>query len=135
VDVHYFKAGDSWPSISKQHFGDERFGAALKAYNANAATSPNQPIDVPPIHVLRRKYPDLIAAAAVAEPPIAKPASGERTYEIPAGGLTFKEIAKRALGDENYWGQVWDLNRKHRADEPLPAGVRIRLPAESKIGE
>lgn len=135
VDVHYFKAGESWQSISKQHFGDERYGNALKAYNPNPVVTPNQPIDVPPIHVLRRKFPDLIVAPGVVEPLPAKPVSTTRVYEIPSGGLTFKEIARRALGDENYWGQIWELNSKLRADEPVPAGTKIKLPAEAKIGD
>jgi hypothetical protein len=138
VDVHYPAAGDTWASISKQQLGDERYGEALKAYNSGRALAANQGVDVPPIHVLRKQYANLIAAPRAVEPvlrEVPRPGGGQRTYEIPAGGLTMKELAKKALGDENYWGQIWELNPKLRADEPVPAGTKIKLPTDSRIGE
>ena len=95
-------------------------------------------VDVPPIHVLRKQYANLIAASKPVEPvvrEVPRASGGPRTYEIPAGGLTLKELAKKALGDENYWGQIWELNPKLRADEPVPAGTKIKLPSDSRIGE
>jgi hypothetical protein len=138
VDVHYPTSGDTWISISKQQLGDERYAEALKAYNANRTLVANQGVDVPPIHVLRSQYAQYIAPSRTVQPAsseVPKPVGGLRTYEIPAGGLTLKEISKKALADENLWGQIWELNPKLRADEAVPAGTRVKLPSDSRIGD
>jgi hypothetical protein len=46
-----------------------------------------------------------------------------------------KQIAQEAYGSEDFWGRVYDLNPKQRADEPLPAGTKVVLTSDAKIGE
>jgi hypothetical protein len=141
VDVHYATNADTYASISRKHLGDDRYAEALRAYNGNRAMTPNQPVDIPPLFVLRKQYANLINAPrpvvmpAAAEATPAARSGGLKTYEVPAGGLTFREIARKSHGDESLWGPVWELNSKLRADEPVPAGTRIKLPADSRIGE
>ena len=146
VDLHYPKGGgETWASVSKQYLGDDRYGEALKAYNRNAALSQVPRVEIPPIHVLRKKYATLIGQPAVAPEksniewaaaPAARPTSGGyRQYAIPTGGMTMKEVAKAAWGDENMWGKIWDLNPTQRADEAMRAGTKILLPTDAKIGE
>lgn len=137
VDVHYPSSGDTWQSISREHLGDARYAEALRAYNGGRALAANQPVDIPPIHVLRRQFAGLIVAPQPAPAPEAaapRPAGAWRTYEVPAGGMTLKELARRAFGDENLWGPIWEMNPKLRADEPVPGGTQVRLPADAKIG-
>ncbi|CAN5309001.1 hypothetical protein BH11PLA2_BH11PLA2_49030 [soil metagenome] len=143
VDVHYATSTDTFASISKQHLGDERYAEALRAYNGNKNVVNGQPVDVPPIHVLRKQFANMIGAPrtvtpasgeSTLTPPVTR-SNGLRSYDIPSGGMTLKEIAKKSLGDENLWGQIWELNPRLRADEAVPAGTRIKLPGDSKIGD
>lgn len=136
VDVHYPAAGDTWSSISKKHLGDERYADALKAYNAERGILGQQPIDVPPIHVLRRDFAHLITPARRVEPASLETLrSGQKVWEVPSGGLTLKEISRQAFGDENLWGQIWEMNPKLRADEPVPGGTKVKLPDNARIGD
>lgn len=145
VDLHYPKGGgETWASVSKQYLGDDRYGEALKAYNRNAALSQVPRVEIPPIHVLRKKYATLIGQpVAIATEksniewaaPASRPAGGYRQYAIPTGGMTMKEVAKAAYGDENMWGKIWDLNPTQRADEAMRPGTKILLPSDAKIGE
>jgi len=135
VDVHYAVSGDSWGGISKAHLGDERYAEALRAYNSNRPLAANQPVDVPPLHVLRKQFANLVSAPRRSEPQDAPRTGGGRTYEVPSGGLTLKQLARDAFGDENLWGQIWEMNPKLRADEPIAGGTRIKLPSDAKIGE
>jgi hypothetical protein len=147
VDLHYPKGGgETWASVSKQYLGDDRYGEALKAYNRNATLSQVPRVEIPPIHVLRKKYATLIGQPVAtateksniewASAPAAKPtAGGYRQYAIPTGGMTMKEVAKAAYGDENMWGKIWDLNPTQRADEAMRPGTKILLPSDAKIGE
>ncbi len=147
VDLHYPKGGgETWASVSKQYLGDDRYGEALKAYNRNATLSQVPRVEIPPIHVLRKKYATLIGQPVAtateksniewASAPAVRPTSGGyRQYAIPSGGMTMKEVAKAAYGDENMWGKIWDLNPTQRADEAMRAGTKILLPTDAKIGE
>ena len=147
VDLHYPKGGgETWASVSKQYLGDDRYGEALKAYNRNATLSQVPRVEIPPIHVLRKKYATLIGQPVATAPeksniewaaaPASRPTSGGyRQYAIPSGGMTMKEVAKAAYGDENMWGKIWDLNPTQRADEAMRAGTKILLPTDAKIGE
>ncbi len=144
VDLHYPKGGgETWASVSKQYLDDDRYGEALKAYNRNATLSQVPRVEIPPIHVLRKKYATLIGQPVATEKsniewasaPASRAAGGYRQYAIPTGGMTMKEVAKAAYGDENLWGKIWDLNPTQRADEAMRAGTKILLPTDAKIGE
>ncbi|QEL16131.1 hypothetical protein [Limnoglobus roseus] len=152
VDLHYVKGGDSWAAVSKQYYGDERYAEALKGYNQNAALTQLQRAEVPPIHVLRKNFANAIGkppekatewgaiqTSGATDRPTAEPrratGGGYKTYVIPAGGKSIKDIAADAYGDERYWGTVWESNPKLTPDKPIPEGTKIFLTSQSKIGE
>jgi hypothetical protein len=148
VDLHYVKGGDSWASVSKLHYGDERYAEALKGYNQNAALTQMQRAEVPPIHVLRKNFASVIGRpvektgewntitpSSATEPKRSITGSGYKTYVVPAGGRTIKEIAADAYGDEARWGVVWESNPKLVPDKAIPEGTKIYLTSQAKIGE
>lgn len=152
VDLHYVKSGDTWAAISKLHFGDERYGDALKGYNQNASLAQLQRAEVPPIHVLRKNFATLIgrpvekanewgsitpSSATLTSNDSKRTVTGNgyKIYSVPAGGKTLKEIAADAYGDEGRWGMVWDTNPKLVPDKPVPEGTKIYLTSQSKIGD
>lgn len=148
VDLHYVKAGDSWAAISRQHFGDERYADAIRAYNQNASLAQLQRAEIPPIHVLRKNFASLIGRpveknnewgaitpSSATEPKRTVTGSGYKIYTVPAGGRTLKEIAAEAYGDEGRWGMVWDTNPKLVPDKVIPEGTKIYLTSQSKIGD
>ncbi len=145
VDLHYVKGGDSWAAVSKQYYGDERYAEALKGYNQNAAVTQLQRAEVPPIHVLRKNFATAIGRPAEkpAEWGAIQPSAaterrtngGAKTYVVPTGGKSIKDIAADAYGDERYWGTVWESNPKLTPDKPIPEGTKIVLTSQSKIGE
>jgi nucleoid-associated protein YgaU len=153
VDLHYVKGGDSWGGVSKQYYGDERYAEALRSYNQNANLNQMQRAEVPPLHVLRKNYPTLIAAPAAkpvewgsiapataksspsTEGAIGKITSGGyKTYIVPVNGQTIRQIALDAYGDEALWGKVWDNNPKLVTDRLIEPGTKIFLTSDSKIG-
>jgi hypothetical protein len=158
VDLHYVKNGESWGSVSKQYFGDERYAEALKSYNRSATLSQLQRAEIPPLHILRASYSSVIgtptpkptewsnittAGATVSTPKptasiegtIARVTSGgPRTYVIPQGGRTIRQIAADAYGDENFWGKVWDNNPNLSPSGVIPEGTKLTLSSDARIG-
>lgn len=140
VDIHYAKAADSYEAISREYYSDTRYAAALQAYNRNRPLQANTPIDVPPLHVVR-KYLQSTAPqgnpGASANPrPDAEwgPAStpvrtvGDKTYRVPQGGMSLVSIAKDVLGNEQRWRELYDLNPQVTDPGLVPAGTEIKLP-------
>ena len=62
VDVYEPKAGDTYLSISQDFYNDRRFAAALQAFNQSVPLQGGRYVSVPPIHILRRKFPSLVGA-------------------------------------------------------------------------
>ncbi len=150
VDLHYVKAGDSWATISKQSYGDERYAEAIRNYNQNASLGQLQRVELPPIAVLRKNFGSLISrnperrdewgsitpsSATATEPKRTITGGGYKVYVVPAGGRSLKEIAAAAYGDEGRWGMVWDTNPKLVPDKTIPEGTKIYLTSQSKIGD
>ena len=71
VDLHDPKPKDTYDAISKQHYGDAKYAAALKAFNRNLDLGQGVAVQVPPIYVLRK----LGTSATV------RPANAERGLE------------------------------------------------------
>ena len=46
--------------------------------------------------------------------------------------MTMKAVAKLTLGNEQRWGDIYDLNSHLRPDN-LPAGTELKLPADARI--
>ena len=152
VDLYEPRAGDTYESISREFYNDTRYAAALRAFNANRALQGGVQVEVPPMHVLRKRFPQLVntpvPVTTPASAPAARPAAGEwgpvggtepgfrasTTYVVPPGGMTLRAVAKLTLGTDQKWADVWELNRQ--ITDPgavLPAGTELRLPAGAKV--
>lgn len=66
LDLHEPKAGDTYATISKLHYGDAKYADALRAFNRNAELG-RTAVDVPPMYVLRKRYTQLIGRPAGTE--------------------------------------------------------------------
>ncbi|MBX9579790.1 MAG: hypothetical protein K2X87_05730, partial [Gemmataceae bacterium] len=143
VDVYYPKPGDRYEAVSREFYADGRFAAALQAYNRNRQLVPDQPVDVPPVHVLKKQFPQLTGGTVPVGTRAGLPAAGEwqsgaaadpfrasrpRSYTVPAGGTTMRVVARDALGDASRWQEVYDLNPSY-APNQVPEGATLRLPA------
>lgn len=60
VDLHSPRSGETFEAISRQHYGDEKYAEALRLFNAGRAPGSGAAIQVPPMYVLRRQYPQAI---------------------------------------------------------------------------
>jgi hypothetical protein len=140
-DLHAPERGDTYAAVSRRYYGDERYAAALQAYNQSARVADLKLVKVPPIQVLRKGYAAYLGRPAGGEEPAPKPAAavpaagGRKTWTVPAGGQTMKQVAAAAFGDENLWGVVFDHNRGLYPDRVIPAGTRLTLPPDARIGE
>jgi len=76
VDLHDPKPKETYDAISKIHYGDTKFGPALRAFNNGAELGQVVTIQVPPIYVLRKKYPQLVSRSA--SPATTPPVGNER---------------------------------------------------------
>jgi nucleoid-associated protein YgaU len=147
VDLHYSRAGESFGTIAKKHYGDERYGTALASFNGTPGGAPDRIVQIPPFSVLK-KY----AAGGAIPAPAAVPVGTDRTmdwmpstagtvktYTIPATttgqGMTFKDIARAAYGTDQDWQRVFDLNPQFSAGAVLPPGTKVRLSSDAKVGQ
>lgn len=140
VDLYEPAANDTYATISKLHFGDARYAQALQAYNRNAALGRGIAVEIPPLHILRKRYAQLLGNAPATENPERgtqwAPAGGRSltttpTYTVTRRGMTFRDVANEIYGDRRDWQKVWDENRNFKADEELPTGTRLKLPANA----
>src|SRR6185437_6794301 len=105
VDLYEPKPADTYATISKNFYSDAKYAAALQEYNGRKTVQSLSRVDLPPINVLKQRYPQLIGTAPTATPP-AKAGDGwtpvsattarplQRTFTVPTGGLTHSTIAK-----------------------------------------
>jgi len=145
VDIHEPKAGDTYEAISREFYNDTRFAAALRAYNRNKPLQGSGPIDVPPLHILKRysqnqpqsgvvpvsqvnTQPEWGSAAASA--PVRT--SAAKSFRVPTGGMSMRAVARLTMGNEQRWNDIYALNPQLRPDEILPAGTDLRLPADAR---
>lgn len=143
VDLHYPKANESYASIAKQHYGDEKYGTILAQFNQTNNAGNTRVIQVPPVWWVKKQAGAPAVRPANNETPKAEnwsPAAAAtyRFYTIPAtesGGMTFREIAKQAYGNDQEWQRVFDLNLNYPADAKLPTGTRVRLTGDAKVGQ
>ncbi|MCS6865053.1 MAG: hypothetical protein RMJ56_11790 [Gemmataceae bacterium] len=134
VDLHHPSATDTYESISLEFYNDRRFANALRAFNRNLPLQGGRMVEVPPLHILRKQFPGLIDAstntgvqwgsASRADPS----PSVRNTFVVPPGGLTMKDIARRMLGSEQRWSEIWDLNPQYSPSALLPAGTELKMP-------
>ena len=140
VDLHPAQAGQTYESISKQHYGDAKYADALRASNKNRDPGRDE-IQLPPTHVLRKYTAGTRTSAAVT--PIA-PAGGEtwspsptaaprpatvgRSYTVPKDGTSFRDLAGTLLNDRNKYKRISDLNPTIDANALLNKGDKIAVP-------
>jgi hypothetical protein len=113
---------------------------------------PNQLVHIPPAKVLENRYGTLIpdlsplppAAAGAANPtgalaplPVAAPVTAHSSPPVPRDyliqskdGEMMYRIAEQYLGNGNRWVEIRDLNPSWPPEQPVPAGVTLRLPAQ-----
>jgi hypothetical protein len=144
VDLHYPKANESYASIARQHYGDEKYGSILAQFNQANNAGNTRVIQVPPVWWVKKQSGAPAVRPANNETPKpenwspAAATAGYRFYTIPAtatAGMTFREIAKQAYGTDQEWQRVFDLNQTYPSDATLPAGTRVRLTADAKVGQ
>jgi hypothetical protein len=155
VDLYEPKANDSYESISQEYYNDKRYAAALKAHNGNLPLQGGRAVEVPPIHILKKKFPGQVGAVtpaggtstpstggplwspATTKPdptPIRAAGAGRGVYVVPQGGMTMKAIARLTLGNEQRWRDIFDLNPHFtNPDDVLTAGTELRLPTDARI--
>lgn len=156
VDLYDPKKDDSYESISQSIYNDKRYAAALRAFNRNQQLQGGRLVELPPIYILKRRYPNMTGtpvgtgasgAGAGALPTSAQPnwgpAGGELVpvtpaakrgvFVVPQGGMTFRQIAREKLGDGNRWGDIYNMN-PHFTDTNavLPAGTEVKLPSDAR---
>jgi hypothetical protein len=147
VDLYDPKAGDTYEAISQEFYNDRRFAAALRAYNRNQPLQGGRLVEVPPIHILRKRFPAQIGAGVPAPAPTATVpvgastgpnwgpagpkadtpprATGRGTFLVPQGGMTLQEIA-RQTGVK--WDDIYALNPQHLPGTVIPAGTELKMP-------
>ena len=95
-------------------------------------------VEVPPVHVLRRRFPQLAGPGgdwnppATTDPAPAFRAPGGKRFVVPAGGMSLGAVARQTLGSEARWREVYDLNPRVSPDL-APAGTELRLPADATV--
>jgi nucleoid-associated protein YgaU len=126
---------DSFWSISEKVYGSGAYYRALFQYNRDRypnadAIRPGSVLDVPPLEVLKQKFPELVdgsATASTTAPATAAPAT-PATY-IVREGETLSQIAREQLGKATRWTELYELNRDVLGEklENLRAGLELRL--------
>jgi hypothetical protein len=151
VDLYEPKAGDSYETVAREFYNDARYGRALAEYNRRKALQNSGPLEVPPIHVLRKRFPQLVggttpvgtttaatpgewgpAGSAAGDPAPAFRPSGGRTFTVPPGGMSMRAVSRVTLGTETRWKEIYDLNPQFPPDA-LTAGTELKLPADAAV--
>lgn len=158
-DIHRVRPNETWVSISSRYYNDPSYANALLRYNRGLPSGQslgerpmiNQELKVPPIWVLRKRYPDEVpnlpgdrtTTRTVSRPaslysPAVESVSQEgnsgRFYIVTAErGESLHEIAARTLGSRQYFYVIRDLNPQVNPDAPVPAGTRLYMPPGARL--
>lgn len=152
VDLHEAKTGETYESISREFYNDVKYARALAEFNRRKPLQNNGPVEVPPVHVLKKQFPQLVGTAApvtpasgtgpapnwgaAGAPPAPQPdptfraaATAKRSYTVSRAGMTLRDVAKELYGDERRWRDLYEANTQiTAADEALRVGAEIKLP-------
>jgi hypothetical protein len=154
-ETHTCKPTDTFQTISQEKYHSDRYAAALLMFNrghplaADGVRSeppvlrPGQPVFIPPVEILQKRYSALITdPGPLARPPAHAPGHtipgparvnpiSERTYQVQGRPETFIEIAKKVFSNPNRWWDIAQLNPQHKnPNEPLAVNTVIRLPVQ-----
>lgn len=158
VDLYEARAGDTYETIAREFYLDTRYARALQEYNVRRPVQAGRNVDVPPIGVLRQRYSGMIGGTTgggrsgtsnpapagdwgPANPPRSdggpsfRPSGGGQTFLVPQGGMSLKAVARQTLGTEQRWGDVHQLNPQFDPSEMVPAGTRLKLPADARLSQ
>lgn len=136
VDLHVAKPSDSYAALSRQYYGDERYAAALQEFNNRQPIGPGAELRIPPMYVLKKRYPQLVMRAQ----PDSFPDSGTganwnstRTpaplpYTVTKDGLTLHDVADELYGDWRKWKDLAEANPRVDPNK-LTRGMRLVLPS------
>ena len=147
VDLYDPRANDSYESISQEYYNDKRFAAALRAFNYNKPLQGGHFVEVPPIHILKKRFPAQVGAiptgpasapstggpdwgAAPKPEPLPARAASRGTYIVPPGGLTMEQVA-RQLGVK--WSEIYDLNPQYSTGVLLAGGTELKVPPTARL--
>lgn len=132
---HLVLAGESFWSISQQHYHDGRFFRALYEYNKQSVGGfenllPGSTLATPPLTELNRLWPELCPETDQSSAVSTNVA--ERIY-ITQQGDTLFEIARQRLDQASRYLEIQELNQVRLPDgvnhlTPLPAGIQLVLP-------
>jgi len=148
VDLHEPRAGETYETIGREFYNDARYGKALAEYNRRKPLQGGGHVEVPPMHVLKKRFPQLLGVVApaggtaAASPDEWGPvggagadtfrASGAKSFAVPPGGMSMRAVSRLTLGTENRWREVYDLNPQY-APDAVPAGTPLALPADAVL--
>ncbi len=142
VTIHVVASGDSFWSISKEHYGAGRYFNALAAFNQSRIPNPRElrpgmKVMVPETATLQQRYPQLTggtyspgqtAAAGRAGFYVER---GQPMYRV-AKGDTLSGIAHKHLGRASRWIQVYGMNQAQLTSaSSLKIGMVLRLPNDA----
>lgn len=153
-ETYVCKPSDNFQSISKDKYMTDKYANALLMFNRAHPLAADgirneppvlksgQPIYLPPLEILEKRYASLIPDLAPRTAPlagVAPPAVPARTpspvalsYTVREQPETFYEIAQKQFGRAERWGAIWELNRGQfpNPNQPLPVGTVVRLPGQ-----
>lgn len=165
------QAGDTFAGVSKKYLGSDAYAAALVQYNREhpqnqspaadglrkdpPTLAPGQPVFIPPLYILEKRYPGVVnlpplsavtpaaPAAAMApqtsnsfgSPPAPAPApAGWKQYRVrQSNGEFYRDIARYTLGNSERWTDIYNLNRTISPNYPVPAGTVLNLPNTATV--
>ncbi len=144
-EVHTVAGGESFWTISKKHYGQGRYSAALAEYNKSRIPKPDKikpgmKVIVPSIDTLEAKFAPLISGVLTrtAQAP-ATPvksgffvdANGQPMYRVGEGD-TLSDIAENHLGRSSRWTQIVQLNEETLPNpDAMKIGMLLRLPGNA----
>ena len=136
--VHSVRAGDSYWTISRQHYGTARYFQALSAYNKTRVRNPRQmrpgmKVLVPSRELLESRFASLVPTAGGAARTIGfqVDANGHPIYTVGADD-TLTGIARAHLGRTSRWIQIYRMNRDQLpSPHKLKLGTILRMPADA----
>ena len=146
-DIVRVRSGDTYTSLAKAHYEDDKYSAALKEYNRGLDIGLTREIQVPPLYVLKKltkssfdrfdpatrpvssstpviSGPVLDAPTVKTEsdldwnkPGAAKPKADYSVLTTERDGLTPKLIAKQLLGDAGEWRKLTNFRGERFGEE------------------
>jgi nucleoid-associated protein YgaU len=145
------KPNDTFRSISLEFYHTDKYERALVLFNRNHPQATDtvlqdppvlkagQPVYIPPIRILEKNHAAVIPElSSLPTSPRARAASAPAAgnvplYRVGADGEMMLAIARRTLGDDNRWSEIYKLNPRFDPKQRVPAASVLRLPADARV--